>query len=108
MQVASRGRRAVIPCGAVPELVIEVPTSKGSMAELRAAIDAALAQQFPGGMLQRRWEGDVLHVWGPGAKGTITYEPGRLVGRADLGPPASLMKGLIEQKIMSALRQVAA
>ena len=98
----------MIPCAAVPELVIEVPTSKGSMAELRAALDAALASQFPGGMLQRRWEGDVLHVWGPGAKGTITYEPGRLVGRADLGPPASLMKGLIEQKITSALRQVAA
>ena len=98
----------MIPCAAVPELLIEVPTSKGSMAELRAALDAALAAQFPGGMLQRRWEGDVLHVWGPGAKGTITYESGRLVGRADLGPPASLMKGLIEQKITSALRQVAA
>ena len=90
------------------ELVLEVPTSKGSMAELRPLLDAALAAQFPGGMLQRRWEGDVLHVWGPGAKGTITYEGGRLVGRADLSPPASLMKGLIEQKITSALRQVAA
>jgi hypothetical protein len=98
----------VIPCAAVPELVIEVATTKGSMAELKPALDAALASQFPGGMLQRRWEGDVLHVWGPGAKGTITYEAGRLVGRADLGPPASLMKGLIEQKITSALRQVAA
>jgi hypothetical protein len=88
------------------DLVIEVPTAKGSMAELRPQLDAALAQQFPGGMLQRRWEGDVLHVWGPGAKGTITYEPGRLVGRAELGPPASLMKGLIEQKISAALRGV--
>jgi hypothetical protein len=89
------------------ELVIEVPTAKGSMAELRAQLDSALAQQFPGGMLQRRWEGDVLHVWGPGAKGTITYEAGRLVGRAELGPPASLMKALIEQKIATALRGVA-
>jgi hypothetical protein len=90
------------------ELVIEVPTAKSSMAELRARLDELLAQQFPGGMLQRRWEGDVLHVWGPGAKGTITFEGGRLVGRAELGPPASLMKGIIEQKISTALKVAAA
>lgn len=98
----------MIPCCAVAELKIEVLTARGSMAELKPALDAALAQQFPGGMLQRRWEGDVLHVWGPGAKGTITYEGGRLVGRAELGPPASLMKGLIEQKIAAAMKQVVA
>ncbi|HEV8631038.1 MAG TPA: polyhydroxyalkanoic acid system family protein [Thermoanaerobaculia bacterium] len=88
------------------ELVIEVPTAKG-IAELRPQLDAMLAAQFPGGMLQRRWEGDVLHVWGPGAKGTITLVGGRLVGRADLSPPASLMKPLIEQKISSALKAAA-
>ena len=98
----------MIPSRAMAELVIEVATSKGSMAELRPLLDAALAAQFPGGMLQRRWEGDILHVWGPGAKGTITYEGGRLVGRADLSPPASLMKGIIEQKIAAAMKQVAA
>jgi hypothetical protein len=90
------------------ELLIEVPTAKGSIAELRPHLDAALAQQFPGGMLQRRWEGDVLVVWGPGAKGAITFEPGKVVGRAELGPPASLMKGLIEQKISAALAAAAA
>jgi putative polyhydroxyalkanoic acid system protein len=88
------------------DLLIEVPTALGSMIELRPRLDAALAEQFPGGMLQRRWEGDVLHVWGPGAKGTITFEGGRLVGRAELAPPASLMKGLIEQKISAALKGV--
>jgi hypothetical protein len=86
------------------DLLIEVPTRHGSMAEMKPLLDQALATQFPGGMLQRRWEGDVLHVWGPGAKGTITFEGGRLVGRAELGPPASLMKGLIEQKISAAMR----
>ena len=91
----------------MPELVIEVATTKGSMAELRAALDAALASQFPGGMLQRRWEGETLVVWGPGAKGTITLEGGKLVGRADLGPPASLMKPLIESKISAALKAAA-
>ena len=98
----------MIPSRAMAELMIEVATTCASMAELRPRLDAALAAQFPGGMLQRRWEGDVLHVWGPGAKGTIIYEAGRLIGRADLNPPASLMKGLIEQKMSTALRQVAA
>ena len=90
------------------ELLLDIPTGSASMAELKPRLDEALAAQFPGGMLQRRWEGDVLHVWGPGAKGTITFEAGRLVGRAELSPPASLMKGLIEQKISSALRSAVA
>jgi hypothetical protein len=91
----------------MPPLVIEVPTDKSSIDEIRPHLDAAIAQQFPGGMLQRRWEGDVLVVWGPGAKGTISFEGGRLVGRADLAPPASLMKGLIEQKISAVLQAAA-
>ena len=74
------------------DLVIETPTAASSMAEARPRLDAALHQQFPGGMLQRRWEGDVLHLSGPGAQGTIVYEEGRLVGRAHLKPPASLMR----------------
>jgi hypothetical protein len=89
------------------EMLIEVETAKQAMAELKPALDAALQQEFPGGMLQRRWEQDVLHVWGPGAKGTITLAGGKLVGRADLTPPASLMKPLIEQKIGGALRRAA-
>lgn len=88
------------------QLVIEIPTTK-TLADVRPALDAALRNEFPGGMLQRRWEGDTLVVWGPGAKGTITLEDGRLVGRADLSPPASLMRPLIEQKIAAALRGAA-
>jgi hypothetical protein len=90
------------------ELVIDVPAATATMAELRPRLDAAFAEHFPGGMLQRRWEGDVLHVWGPGAKGTIVLEGGRLVGRAELGPPASLMRPLIEKKISSVLESVSA
>jgi hypothetical protein len=90
------------------ELIIEVPTGSTAMSEVKPRLDEALAAQFPGGMLQRRWEGDVLHVSGPGARGTITLEAGRLVGRAELSPPASLMKGIIEQKISSAMRTAAA
>lgn len=88
------------------DLVIEAPTAASSMAEARPLLDAALHQQFPGGMLQRRWEGDVLHLSGPGAQGTIVYEEGRLVGRAHLKPPASLMRPVIEKKIAAALESL--
>jgi hypothetical protein len=90
------------------ELTIEVETSRSSMAELRSEIDAGLKEAFPGGMLKWQWEGDVIHLSGPGAKGTIVLEGGRLVGRAQLGPPASLMRPVIEQKIRGVMEKAAA
>lgn len=89
------------------DLFLEVPTTKTSMAELQPVLDAALQKEFPGGLLKRRWEGDVLHLSGPGAEGTISYEPGKLVGRARLGPPASMMRPVIEQKVGGAMRTAA-
>jgi Putative polyhydroxyalkanoic acid system protein (PHA_gran_rgn) len=89
------------------ELTIEVPTAKAGMTEIRPLLDAAFQKEFPGGMLQRKWNGDVLELSGPGARGTIAYETGRLVGRATLGPPASLMRPLIESKVTAALKAVA-
>lgn len=89
------------------DLVLEAVTAKSSMQEVRPALDAALQKEFPGGMLQRKWNGDVLELSGPGAKGAIAFEEGKLVGRATLGPPANLMRGLIEQKIGAALRAAA-
>lgn len=88
------------------ELVIEVATVRSTMAELRPILDAALQKEFPGGMLQRRWNGEVLELSGPGAQGTIVLEAGRLVGRATLRPPASLMRALIEQKVGNVLRSI--
>ena len=90
------------------DLTIEVETAKSSMAEIRPAIDAGLEKAFPGGMLKWRWEGEVLHLSGPGAKGTVVLEDGRLVGRAHLGPPASMMRPIIEQKIRGVMEKVAA
>lgn len=90
------------------ELRIEVPTGRSSMAELRPAIDAALQNDFAGGLLQGKWDGDVLRLSGPGAEGTLTYEAGWLIGRADLRAPASLLRPLIEQKMSSALAKIAA
>lgn len=89
------------------ELTVNVPTTKTHMDELRPTIDAALKESFPGGMLKWRWEGDVLHLSGPGASGTIVLEGGSLVGRATLGPPASLMRPVIEQKISHVMKKVA-
>lgn len=88
------------------ELVIEVVTTRTSMAELRPTLDDALAREFPGGLLQRRWNGDVLELSGPGAQGTIVFMEGRLVGRATLGPPASFMRATIEQKVGAVLQAV--
>jgi hypothetical protein len=88
------------------DLRIEFETGKSAMADLKAALDEALRREFPGGMLQRRWEGDVLHLSGPGAKGTIEFQAGRLVGSAQLSPPASMMRSMIEQKIGAALKSV--
>ena len=86
---------------------MEVATSKSGMAEIRAALEAALAQEFPGGLLRRNWAGDVLELSGPGAQGAITFEDGKLVGRAHLGPPASMMRAMIEHKIGTAMRAAA-
>lgn len=86
------------------DLLIEVATVRTTMSELRPQLDAALQKEFPGGMLQRRWNGDVLELSGPGAQGTVVLEAGRIVGRATLRPPASLMRALIEQKIGAVLR----
>ncbi|GMU67434.1 MAG: hypothetical protein AMXMBFR36_37080 [Acidobacteriota bacterium] len=89
------------------DLTLEVPTAKGSMADLRPTLDAALQKEFPGGMLKRAWDGDILRLSGPGAEGSIELDGGKLVGRARLGPPASLMRGMIEQKIGAAMRAAA-
>jgi hypothetical protein len=90
----------------VSDLRLERPTAK-SLAELRPALDAALGEQFPGGMLKRQWDGDVLRLSGPGANGTVVLDAGLLVGEAELAPPASLMRGTIEQKIAAALAKAA-
>lgn len=89
------------------ELTIEVETAKPSMEEIRPALDAGLKEEFPGGMLKWRWEGDVLHLSGPGAKATIVLRDGALVGHAELGPPASLMRPVIEQKISKVMKKAA-
>jgi hypothetical protein len=90
------------------DLTIEVPASARSMQELRPRLDELLKQEFPGGLLKWSWEGDVMHLSGPGAKATIMLEDDKLVGRAHLGPPASLMRPVIEKKITAAMQKAVA
>lgn len=90
------------------DLEIKCDTSKTSMQEIRPALDSALTESFPGGMMKSEWQGDTLVLTGPGASGTVVYEDGALVGRASLKPPASLMKPVIEQKMRSVLQSAAA
>jgi hypothetical protein len=90
------------------DLTIEVPASASSIEELRTRLDAHLKEEFPGGMLKWRWEGDVMHLSGPGARATIALEDGQLVGRAHLGPPASLMRPVIEKKITAVMKKAVA
>jgi hypothetical protein len=87
--------------------MIEIPTELGSMQEARSALEGELDGLFPGGLLERRWEGETLNLTGPGVEATVTMEEGQLVGRADLKPPASFMREMIEDKVVSALRRAA-
>lgn len=89
------------------EMNIEIETTKSGMDAMRADLDSALQKQFPGGMLKRSWDGDVLRLSGPGAEGSVVFEDGKLVGRASLKPPASMMKPVIEQKISAAMSEAA-
>ena len=98
----------MVAFAAMSDLTIEVKTAKSTMEEIRPALDAGLQEEFPGGMLKWHWEGDVMHLSGPGAKATIAYESGKLVGRASLKPPASMMKPVIEKKISSVMKKAAA
>jgi len=88
------------------DLVFEIPTAR-PLPELRAALEEAMARNLPGGLFVRRWQEDVLHLSGPGAVGTVHLADGKLIGRAELSLPASMMRGLIEEKVAAALRQAA-
>lgn len=98
----------MVPFFAMSEIHMEFPTDKSSMDEVRPILDAAIQEQFPGGMMKSRWEGDVLHLSGPGAEGTVILEDGKVVGQASLKPPASLMKPVIEKKMNQVLSNAAA
>ncbi len=75
---------------------------------LRSILDQAIKDHFTDGFLRHQWQGNVLRLAGPGAKGSIVVESGRLRLQAQLRPPASLVHRLIRQKIEAALADVSA
>lgn len=89
------------------EVRIAVPTNRREMAEMRPELDAALGDLVAPGWLTSRWEEDTLHLTGPGATATVCLEEGQLVGTAQLRPPASLMRSVIEEKVTRLLHRVA-
>ncbi len=88
----------------MPDLVVEVPTSRESMTEIRPELEAALEKLV---WVACRWEDDVLHLEGPGARGTVELAQGKLVGRASLWPPASFLRETIEEIMRSGLLKAA-
>ena len=87
------------------ELSIEAETGAASLDEVRADIDAALEKHLPGDLLTCRWNGDVLHISGPGARGMMVFDAGRLKVRGSLRPPAGLLQPVIEHKIKAAFAE---
>ncbi len=92
----------MIACRPMAHLRIEAETGKSSMEDLRADIDAMIAKHFPPGLLECRWDGEILRLTGPGADGTMAFATGLLRVEATLKPPASLVRHVIEHKIKAA------
>lgn len=73
-----------------------------SVADVKAGIDSMMDRMKAMGV-DTRWEGDTLHVKGTGVKGTVDVTGAKVAVNLDLGMPASLMKGKIEEKIRQGL-----
>ena len=86
----------------------ELWVGEAEMRELRPLLEAAIADHFDDGFLRHRWEGDVLRLSGPGARGSLVCEAGSLKLEAVLRPPASWVHRVIRRKLDAALEDVAA
>jgi putative polyhydroxyalkanoate system protein len=73
-----------------------------SVADVKAGIDGMMDRMKSMGV-DTRWEGDTMHVKGSGVKGTVDVTADKVAINLDLGMPASLMKGKIEEKIRQGL-----
>ncbi len=86
----------------------KLDTGGADAGELRSVLEQAISDHFDDGFLHHEWDGDVLRLSGPGARGSVVQEPGRLRLRAQLRAPASLVHKVIRRKIEAALADVAA
>ena len=90
------------------KLDFKLATGDAGAGELRPILDQAISDHFGDGFLHHTWDGDVLRLSGPGARGSIVHEAGHLRLQATLRAPASLVHQAIRRKIQAALGDVAA
>ncbi len=90
------------------KLDFKLDTGSVSAGELKPILEAAISGHFADGFLHHEWDGDVLRLSGPGARGSIVHESGQLRLQAELRAPASLVHRAIRRKIEAALGDVAA
>ncbi|MCP3958935.1 MAG: hypothetical protein GY719_13870 [bacterium] len=90
------------------KLDLDLDVGTAEMSELKSVLDAAISDHFADGFLRHRWEGDVLRLSGPGARGSLVRRDGRLKLQAELRAPASWAHRVIRRKIDAALGDVAA
>ncbi len=89
-------------------LDFELATGDADAGELRLILDQAISEHFDDGFLHHQWDGDVLRLSGPGARGSIVHESGHLRLQAKLRAPASFVHQVIRRRIQAALEDVAA
>ncbi len=90
------------------KLDFELNVGDADAGELRPILDQAIGDHFGDGILRHEWDGDVLRLSGPGARGSVVHESGSLRLQAELRPPASLVHRVIRRKIEAALSDVTA
>lgn len=89
-------------------LDFKLATGGADAAELRRVLDQTISDHFDDGFLHHKWDGDVLRLSGPGARGSIVHEAGHLKLQAKLRAPASLVHRAIRRRIQAAMDDVAA
>ncbi len=76
------------------------------LSEVRSEVEAALSE-LPVGLVEYRWEGDVLRFTAPGTDGQVYVRDGHLCARAELRLPASLFRATIMRKAKEGLERFA-
>ena len=87
---------------------IEVPLPRDGirLSQVRSEVEAALAD-LPVGLVNYRWEGDVLRFTAPGTDGRVYVRDGHLCARAELGFPAILFRAAILRQAREGLERFA-
>ena len=83
---------------------IEVATDK-TLDDVRPQLESAL-EKASGDLFDYSWDGDVLKLSGPGARGRMIVEDGCARLKVRLSLPASLFRSEIEKKLEKAMNRL--